>query len=502
MTTAWTALDLADAVTQLHERCAGDPAAFAQAMERLKKHVADGGDNEPTDAPEPVEESLRESRKDGEVWQGPSGRYFTMQSGHVVPHAGPGGGGHTPPASHHVAIQPAPAADAEPVSRPSLHERAKELYAAGKAKLTEAGKALYEKLPPSGQRCVDMGQKIEHWLEGNYKAGQELAKAVAAEQGKGEQHVERVGRILAIADGVARWTTNIPVAHHAIEALAGVGGPVAFFGAKAGYYVPVASLGYVGWHLGRAALGGQNPLALIESARQRIKAQKEMGVGGGAVHESFDASDHPRGQPGNAGQFGPGGGASGENAGKGPESETPKKEEPAGGKESWQMSAGEYDRPIRQKYPKAGKEVDGRKVVNRDKVDNLESIGASLDDYDTLPGIREVSLSEFTPWNGLEATGRTPEDRARVVRLAEKIEQSGKISPLIVVHDDKGAYILEGGHRFDALNLLGAKSFPAVVVIDRDKVWRHREEVQAAINDGHPVPPEVLAEYPDLAERA
>ena len=31
---------------------------------------------------------------------------------------------------------------------------------------------------------------------------------------------------------------------------------------------------------------------------------------------------------------------------------------------------------------------------------------------------------------------------------------------------DKGPYILEGGHRFDALKLLGKKSFPALVVID------------------------------------
>ena len=40
------------------------------------------------------------------------------------------------------------------------------------------------------------------------------------------------------------------------------------------------------------------------------------------------------------------------------------------------------------------------------------------------------------------------------------------IYPLIVVWDEQGLYILEGGHRFDALNMLGIKYFPALVVKD------------------------------------
>jgi ParB-like chromosome segregation protein Spo0J len=41
---------------------------------------------------------------------------------------------------------------------------------------------------------------------------------------------------------------------------------------------------------------------------------------------------------------------------------------------------------------------------------------------------------------------------------------------LIVVEDNQGFYILEGGHRFDALCMLGSKSFPALVVKDLDSL--------------------------------
>jgi hypothetical protein len=161
---------------------------------------------------------------------------------------------------------------------PDLRDSAE--LTAGKAKLSAAGKAVYDKLPAPAQKAVDIGQAVEHRLEAAYAAGQDLAKSVAAELGHGPEHVERVGRILAVADGAARWTANIPVLHHLIEVMAHVGGPVAFIGAKAGYYVPVASLAYVGYHMARAALAGVNPLDLIRSARERVKARKELAGNG------------------------------------------------------------------------------------------------------------------------------------------------------------------------------------------------------------------------------
>jgi hypothetical protein len=56
----------------------------------------------------------------------------------------------------------------------------------------------------------------------------------------------------------------------------------------------------------------------------------------------------------------------------------------------------------------------------------------------------------------------------RTRKLAEDIRASGEITPLIVVQDAEGMYVLEGGHRFDALIASGAQSLPAVVVIDQD----------------------------------
>lgn len=116
-------------------------------------------------------------------------------------------------------------------------------------------------------------------------------------------------------------------------------------------------------------------------------------------------------------------------------------------------------------FPRAGAEVDGREVL--EEVPNMGSIAASLTDYEVLDEVREVPLSAF------EVRGKpkfySASEEARTTRLADRIKESKQISPLIVVVDAKGPYILEGGHRFDALRLLEAKSFPAVVVRDLEK---------------------------------
>lgn len=115
-------------------------------------------------------------------------------------------------------------------------------------------------------------------------------------------------------------------------------------------------------------------------------------------------------------------------------------------------------------YKKANDVVDGRTV--RSEIPNEGSIEATFEDYEILPGVREVLLSDF------EAP---PEVNTRTKKLAEEIRESGEINPLIVAVDSKGPYILEGGHRYDALKILGAKSFPAKVVIDvasRDKALK------------------------------
>lgn len=156
-----------------------------------------------------------------------------------------------------------------------------ELYGAGTAKLLGvAKKQVYDRLPKSAQKLVDMGKHLEHKLEKSYANGQAIAKEMARGKGLNDAQVNRVSRALSVADGVGRWTANIPAAHAAIHSLAHIGGPVAFLGAKVGWYVPAASLGYIGYSMAGAALRGKNPLKMVNEARKRVRAA------GAAIHNA------------------------------------------------------------------------------------------------------------------------------------------------------------------------------------------------------------------------
>lgn len=118
----------------------------------------------------------------------------------------------------------------------------------------------------------------------------------------------------------------------------------------------------------------------------------------------------------------------------------------------------------------AGLHVDGLKV--RPDVPNMASIGSSLNTYKILRGIREVPFSAFA--DGDTTQYYSKQERDRTLDLASQIKESGEISPLIVVIDADGPYILEGGHRFDALRELSKTSFPALVVRDLDDIEGNR----------------------------
>jgi hypothetical protein len=114
-----------------------------------------------------------------------------------------------------------------------------------------------------------------------------------------------------------------------------------------------------------------------------------------------------------------------------------------------------------QKVPNRIKDglSDGRVV--RDEIPNQNSIEASFAHPEILPGLRDVPMSLFKARPFIAA-----DDLRRVRSLSQEIKQSREINPLIVGVDEKGPFILEGGHRFEALHLLGAKSFPAQIVFD------------------------------------
>jgi len=115
-----------------------------------------------------------------------------------------------------------------------------------------------------------------------------------------------------------------------------------------------------------------------------------------------------------------------------------------------------------EEYPLAGGSVSGYTVGS--DIPNMGSISASLVDYTVLKGIRELSLPE---WNADPfSTFYAADDHARAKNLAEEIRSNGYVDPLIVVVGSRGPYILEGIHRLVALHLLGAQSFPALVVVD------------------------------------
>jgi hypothetical protein len=161
---------------------------------------------------------------------------------------------------------------------------------------------------------------------------------------------------------------------------------------------------------------------------------------------------------------------------------------PAKTKQPWEMTLDE----IESAFPVAGKTVGGLQV--RHDVPNQSSIDASIDTPTVLRRVRSVSISAFDPKGEY-----VPSRSARVRQLAREIEQSKEINPLILGFDEEGLYVIEGGHRFDALRLLGVKEIPALVVMDEGSLYK---AVRQAVTDGRLVPPEVLAEYPDLVRSA
>jgi hypothetical protein len=103
----------------------------------------------------------------------------------------------------------------------------------------------------------------------------------------------------------------------------------------------------------------------------------------------------------------------------------------------------------------------------RGEPDNYESIAATLCEYRVRPGIHRVPISalDATFSANFYAVG----DRRRVDALKERVQKSGWVSPLIVVYDAEGPYVLEGAHRLVALGELGALSVPALIVDDLER---------------------------------
>jgi len=143
-----------------------------------------------------------------------------------------------------------------------------------------------------------------------------------------------------------------------------------------------------------------------------------------------------------------------------------------GSSETTGSSEDDLEAQFNVKYPEAGQVVDGRTVL--DQVDNMSSIAATFPNYLILDGIREVPFDEFD---------MPPDVTPRTKQLAEEIKQSGELMPLIVGVDPGGPFIVEGSHRYDALKILGAKSIPAVVVLDLDEFNKTASKTAAGVRE-------------------
>lgn len=116
-------------------------------------------------------------------------------------------------------------------------------------------------------------------------------------------------------------------------------------------------------------------------------------------------------------------------------------------------------------YPVAGPIVGGLTVLQ--EVPNQASIGASVSDYQILPKIREFPLHGF----GGASSYYAANDQQHCLALAKQIAASRQISPVIMVEEKAGPYVLEGGHRVSALIELKIMVVPAMIVVDIDSYF-------------------------------
>lgn len=117
-------------------------------------------------------------------------------------------------------------------------------------------------------------------------------------------------------------------------------------------------------------------------------------------------------------------------------------------------------------YEDTSTEFDSENLsIIEEYVSDLNSVIAALDDFTIIPGIHNIPLND---WIHDEISLSTTNNIYHIKELAEQIQYSRKICPLIIGITEIGPFLLEGVHRLQALYLLGAKTFPSVIVVDVD----------------------------------
>ncbi len=126
-----------------------------------------------------------------------------------------------------------------------------------KQAIARVGQPVWDTLSPKTQerltKALKIGKAIEHKAMIAFHKGKELSVEVARERGLGEEHAERVGKIIAIADQAVAWTTTFPVVS-AVTGNPAIG--------KVASFLPMASFGYLAMSTAR------NPYAMWRAAKK------------------------------------------------------------------------------------------------------------------------------------------------------------------------------------------------------------------------------------------
>jgi hypothetical protein len=120
---------------------------------------------------------------------------------------------------------------------------------------------------------IDFGLHVHHAGEAAYKSGQALAVEVAKRTCPActKDHIDRVARILSVADTVGRFVVSIG-AEAAFHPLGGV--VASTVAGKTAWFIPAASACYVAAKLAAHTVRGGDPLKLIREARAAVRQAK------------------------------------------------------------------------------------------------------------------------------------------------------------------------------------------------------------------------------------
>lgn len=231
-------------------------------------------------------------RSPGQVWRGQSGRWFTMTSDRrVVPAKAPGSDKPQPAQNTSTdgldfllvadnAKEAAKTIVSDLVKRAGdLKNRAGNAY---RKLLAGVGKKASPQLRKKVRAVAKVVAAVEHKMEKVVSGSQKLVEQVAEEQNLPPLVKKIAVNGAKILDLSMRWTFNIPIVHHAIEAAEVAAGPAGFVLAKVGYYLPVGSLAFL------AVSTATNPLATLRAAKKLLAGTVEhKALGNGGIDESF-----------------------------------------------------------------------------------------------------------------------------------------------------------------------------------------------------------------------